>query len=407
MKNETKILANTPIERVKEITDYFSVTENQRRIAMTISRRDFILMMAGGVASALAPKLALAEQSGGPYPADFRKIHDELIVIDASCPLISVPPPSQVKKDLWGLYKKGGTTVVFASTGSDSLEGTLKMMSYVANHMAGDPDTMLIHTVADIHRAKKEGKLGVVHQFQPPNALEKGNLDFVWHFKQSGLGICQMTYNTETEFGYGSAEKVDKGLKPKGRELIKVLEQAKVIVDVAHGGVKTAIDTVEAGSGIVVCSHGNARSVVPSDRNYPDEVLKAVAQKGGVVGVAGWPPFISTNPRPSMDDMLRMIDYMVELIGIDHVVIGMDYMIGQYGTVSDEDAKAIYKFFVDRGAWSPETYPPPPWYYPEGIETPDTFYNLTGALLARGYTREDVSKIWGKNWLRIMSQVWG
>ena len=178
-------------------------------------------------------------------------------------------------------------------------------------------------------------------------------------------------------------------------------------MDVAHGGVQTALDTVEAGSGVVVCSHGNARAVIPSDRNYPDEVLKAVAQKGGVVGVAGWPTFISTNPRPSMDDMIRMIDYMVELIGIDHVVIGMDYMIGQYGTVSDEDAKAIYKYFIDQGAWSPETYPPPPWYYPEGIETPDTFYNLTGALLKHGYSKQDIQKIWGGNWLRVMKEVWG
>ena len=180
-------------------------------------------------------------------------------------------------------------------------------------------------------------------------------------------------------------------------------------MDVAHGGVKTAIDTIDAGSGIVVCSHGNARSVIQSDRNFPDEVLKAVAQKGGLCGVAGWPPFISTNKdnRPSMDDMIRMIDYMVELVGVDHVGIGMDYMLGQAGTIPNEDAKALYEYLVDKGDWSPKTYPPPPWHYPEGIDLPDTLYNLTGALLAHGYKKEDIAKIWGGNWLRIMGQVWG
>jgi membrane dipeptidase len=329
-----------------------------------------------------------------------------MIAIDGTAPLLGYPPPGQILVDPWDLYKKGGADIVFTTVSSGNLEDTLNFLAYVAKHMAKDPDTLLIKKVADAHEAKKTGKLGVVYQFQPPHALY-GNLEWAWFFKQAGIGICQMTYNQKTEFGYGSGEKVDKGLTQKGRDLIKVLDEAKIIVDVAHGGVKTALDTIDAGSTIVVCSHGNARAVINSDRNFPDEVLKAVAQKGGICGVAGWPPFISNNNRPSMDDMIRMIDYMVELVGVDHVGIGMDYMLGQAGTIPDEDAKALYKQLVDQGDWSPETYPPPPWYYPEGIELPDTLYNLTGALLARGYKKEDIAKIWGGNWLRIMGQVWG
>ena len=85
----------------------------------------------------------------------------------------------------------------------------------------------------------------------------------------------------------------------------------------------------------------------------------------------------------------------------------MDCMLGQAGTISNDDAMALYKYLVDSGDWGPNTYPPPPWHYPDGIELPDTLYNLTGALLARGYEKEDVAKIWGGNWLRIMGQVWG
>jgi membrane dipeptidase len=374
-------------------------------------RRNFFKLGIAGVIGAALPASVWAQQSmqpGGQYPDNFRDIHDGIIVIDGAAPLLGIPPPGPILADPWELYKKGGADVVFTTVSSSSLEETLNYLTYVAKHMAKDPETMQIKTVADIYEAKKTGKLGVVYQFQPPHALY-GNLEWAWYFKQSGLGICQMTYNQKTEFGYGSGEKVDKGLTRKGRDLIKILDEAKIIVDAAHAGVKTALDTIDAGSGIVVCSHGNARAVIQSDRNYPDEVLTAVAQKGGLVGVAGWPPFISTNKdnRPSMDDMIRMIDYMVELVGVDHVGIGMDYMLGQAGTISNDDAMALYKYLVDSGDWSPKTYPPPPWHYPEGIELPDTLYNLTGALLARGYKQEDVAKIWGGNWLRIMSEVWG
>ena len=79
------------------------------------------------------------------------------------------------------------------------------------------------------------------------------------------------------------------------------------------------------------------------------------------------------------------------------------------GPLTDEEknALALYNYLVEQGDWSPKTYPPPPWYYPEGIELPSTFFNLTGALLARGYTQEDIAEIWGGNWLRIMGQIWG
>ena len=376
---------------------------------VVMTRRDFSKLAIAGAIGAALPGSVWAQQPaqpGGPYPKNFRAIHDEMIAIDGTAPLLGYPPPGQILVDPWDLYKKGGADIVFTTVSSGNLEDTLNFLTYVAKHMAKDPDTLLIKKVADAHEAKKTGKLGVVYQFQPPHALY-GNLEWAWFFKQAGIGICQMTYNQKTEFGYGSGEKVDKGLTQKGRDLIKVLDEAKIIVDVAHGGVKTALDTIDAGSTIVVCSHGNARAVINSDRNFPDEVLKAVAQKGGICGVAGWPPFISNNNRPSMDDMIRMIDYMVELVGVDHVGIGMDYMLGQAGTIPDEDAKALYKQLVDKGDWSPKTYPPPPWYYPEGIELPSTLFNLTGALLARGYKKEDIAKIWGGNWLRIMGQVWG
>ena len=101
------------------------------------------------------------------------------------------------------------------------------------------------------------------------------------------------------------------------------------------------------------------------------------------------------------------LKYLVDLVGPNHVAIGSDYFGGQWGVVSDEDARKLYERNVAAGAWDKATYPAPPWVYPEGIETPKTLYNLTAGLLRRGFSKDEVRKIWGENWLRVMRKVWG
>lgn len=94
-----------------------------------------------------------------------------------------------------------------------------------------------------------------------------------------------------------------------------------------------------------------------------------------------------------MEDFIRMTDYVVDLVGIDHVGVGMDYWFGQAGIESDEMALKLYDYFIASGEWTKLVYPPPPWWFPEGVETPDTLANLSGALPAHGYSKEDVAKI--------------
>ena len=173
-----------------------------------ITRRDFSKLGVAGVIGAALPGgvwAQSAKQPGGPYPENFREIHDEMIIIDGAAPLLGFPPPGKVLTDPWDLYKAGGATAVFTTVSSRSLESTMDYLTYVSKYMAKDPDTLLIQKVADIHEAKKTGKLGVVYQFQPPHALY-GNLEWAWFFKQAGLCICIMTFNQKTEFGYCSCE---------------------------------------------------------------------------------------------------------------------------------------------------------------------------------------------------------
>jgi membrane dipeptidase len=179
-----------------------------------------------------------------------------------------------------------------------------------------------------------------------------------------------------------------------------------MIVDVSHTGEQSALEMIEASKKIVILSHGNARGQIDNPRNVSDKLLKAVAKNGGITGVVAYPPFVSKNSRPTMDDLLDMVDYMVKLMGIDHVDFGLDYDATMHGVMPDEEVKAIYKSYVDTGMWDPSAYPEPPYYYPEGIELPNTLQNLTKGLLERGYSKEDVEKLWGGNWMRVMSKIW-
>jgi membrane dipeptidase len=146
--------------------------------------------------------------------------------------------------------------------------------------------------------------------------------------------------------------------------------------------------------------------VHPGPRNVCGELMDALAASGGVIGMAGFPGMVSGSSKPSLDQLIAHIDATVERVGIDHVALGLDYYTGQAGVVSDEVALRGYHEAIQAGIWT-TAYPPPPHYYPAGIETPRTLPNLTGRLLERGYLEADIRKLLGENWMRVMRAVWG
>lgn len=167
------------------------------------------------------------------------------------------------------------------------------------------------------------------------------------------------------------------------------------------------MDAVAASSAPVIISHANARAVHDNARNISDDLIKAIAESGGVVGTVGFPYFLTANGQPSLDRFIDDIAYKADLVGIAHVGLGIDYYEGQHPVEDDAVAKARYETRIADGTWRPEEYPPPPYKYPSGIETPRTLSRLTTRLLERGFSEQDVRQILGLNWLRVYRQVWG
>ncbi len=275
----------------------------------------------------------------------------------------------------------------------------------LASSGAGARGSLLVRQAHDIGQAKQTGRLGIYLHIQGTDPIED-NLDLVDLYKALGVGVIQLAYNVKNRVGDGSEERTDAGLSRFGVKLIERLNQAGVIVDCSHTGVRTSMDAVECSNAPVVLSHSNPRSVHDSVRNAPGELIEAVAKSGGVIGVAGYPGFVTAATRPSLDQFIAHIDALVQRVGVDHVGLGIDYYWGQAGIASDEEAMASYREGVRTGRWG-AAYPPPPHYYPAGIETPRTLPNLTRALLEKGYGESEVRKILGENWLRVMRAVWG
>jgi membrane dipeptidase len=332
---------------------------------------------------------------------DASRLHRDAIIIDATCPLAR----SRSYIDWW---REGGATAIAPTiTGmTGNARSGLQLIGGWLRYARERGDTIIVRRAADIERAKVEGRLGLILHCQG-TAIVEDELDFLDAYAAAGLRMVQLCYNRRNLVGDGAAERTDSGLSYFGIEFIKRLNALNLMIDCSHTGVRTTFDAIEASTAPVVISHANAYAVHRNRRNVPDDLIRAIAATGGLVGTVGFPAFVADTNRPTLDQFIDDILYKVELTSIDHVGLGIDYYEGQHSVESDAVALARYEQRVADGHWRPEEYPPPPYYYPAGIETPRTLENLTRRLAERGFAEAEIRKILGLNWLRVFRQVWG
>jgi membrane dipeptidase len=332
---------------------------------------------------------------------DFSSLHSESLVIDATCPLASF-------ENWYESWIKGGATAIAATVcygNLDTLTGFKRTADWLSK-IRNDPKLMLIETADQILEAKAKKKMGVILAFQTTTPFST-DPTLVKAFQKLGIRIALIAYNQRNFVGDGCTEPGNIGLSTFGKKLIKELNREGILIDVAHTGYKTAMESIEYSEKPVVFTHSNPRVVYDNPRNIPDDLIKAIAQKNGVIGMNGYPAFLSESNRPSMDLFLKHMQYIIDLVGIDYVGLGIDYYEYQAGVASDADAKKMYDWLIASGTWSRNAYPPPPWYYPEGIELPEKLPNLTASLIKKGFSDQDIKKILGLNFHRVFKTVWG
>jgi membrane dipeptidase len=265
----------------------------------------------------------------------------------------------------------------------------------------------LLHVlrVDDIARAKKDGKLGIIFHFQNTQPLER-NAGLVEVYYRLGVRMMQLTYNLKNWVGDGCDELTDAGLSLFGRQVIREMNRVGMVVDLSHTGYRTTMDAMEVCEATPVFSHSGVKAVHDSPRNLRDDQVKAVAAKGGVIGLNGFPAFVSKRRWPTVDDLVDHAAHIANLVGTDHISVGIDYYHGQWPFASAQEAAAMYAEALRSGRWRPGTYPKPPYRYARGIEVPSKLGALTATLLARGFGEKDVRKIMGENLVRVFTNVW-
>jgi membrane dipeptidase len=331
-----------------------------------------------------------------PQDADQRAPAD--LLIDGACPLAR--DPTELRR-----YREGGVTVCMPTVGGREGAGeTLATLARMHRALRTRDDLLLVRRPADVRRAQASGRLGLLLHLQGGDPFER-DVGLVEGFRALGVRMVQLCYNVRNRIGDGCEEPTDGGLSRFGAEVVRALNEAGMIVDCAHTGARTTREAIAVSRAPVVCSHGNPRAVHPSARNLGDDLIRAIADQGGLIGAVGFPAFVSASPRPTIDQFIDHIAYLSDLVGVRHVALGLDYFAGQDGIAPPEVAAALYRSFVASGDWDPATYPPPPWCYPEGIATPEHLRALAPALARRGFAPDEVRAIMGGNWLRVIDAV--
>lgn len=323
------------------------------------------------------------------------------VVYDAVCPL------AQKEATLDDLIKGGVNVVAPTIGGPGSLQETMGSIGMWYERLRRRSDELLLVTRAeDMQRAKDEGKLGIIFHLQGtgPIGRDPGMVEVLYRL---GVRIMQLTYNVKDFVGDGCEESGDGGLSDLGKTVVQEMNRVGMVVDLSHTGRRTTLEAMEVSQAPCVFSHSNCAATFKSNRNIQDDQIAAAAATGGVIGVTAFPGFISdTKPQPTKQDMLAHFDHLVGLVGIDHIGFGSDYFEGQDPYVTQEEADRVYRTWITSGAWKSETYSPPPYIYPEGIETPDRLENLTRMLVEHEFSEEETGKILGGNFMRVYREVW-
>ena len=256
----------------------------------------------------------------------------------------------------------------------------IEMLQNFKRELALNSETIsLCRTHKDLVEAQKQGKIGAFLTIEEGDAIE-GDIEKLVYFKQEGVSAITLTWNYENGLGYPNFEwkYQDKGLKPKGFEVVEVMNELDMLVDVSHLSDAGFEDVIAHSTKPIIATHSNARAITNHTRNLSDKQLKQLADNGGVAGLAFSvnflveKEFMEASYLAKVEDMVRHIKHICNVAGVDVLALGSDYD-GIMNPVEMEDASQISK--------------------------------LSDGLLKNGFSYDEVEKIFYRNGLRIIEEV--
>jgi membrane dipeptidase len=370
-----------------------------------ITRREFTKTL-GGVAALATFSPVLGWSLDEPkVSADAAKIYRDCFVLDGNA-LASIGGVLRANQaDVTNVVRESGVTALKSTLGGAAGDFAAAVADIAAAEqlMEKRSDLFLkVRTHDDFDRARKEQKLGVIYSFESANMLED-KIERVELFRQLGVRVMQLTYNRKTPFGIGCLDGETDGLTELGRKAIAKMNELGVALDLSHSNTQTTADGIAASTKPSLITHAGCRAVFMHPRNKEDRELKALADKGGVVGIYMLPYIAASPKQPMLDDYLQHLEHALKVCGEDHVGVGSDV---PFFRVDDSDLeemkKAAEKRKTDDIAAPGEDRPT---YIPD-LNTPRKMELIADSLLKRGHKSAVVEKILGNNFKRVFGEIW-
>lgn len=291
-------------------------------------------------------------------------------------------------------HKAAGFDAVTVNVGfgEQGPEEHLRMLAALRHWLLARPDEYLLLLEAeDVERARATDRLAVGFDIEGANAIGD-QLSLIQLYHDLGVRWMLMAYNVPNRVG-GGCQADDGGLTPFGRSVLAEMERVGMQVCVSHTGHRTARDVFDAATQPVIFSHSNCAAVHTHPRNIPDDLIRACAATGGVVGINGVGIFLGRNDISSQA-YARHVDHVVQLVGPAHVSVALDYVF-DIGELEEHLAQMKATFPPDLGYELGARFVPP-----EQIE------EIVAMLQAWGYRDDDLKALLGGNLLRLARTVW-
>jgi microsomal dipeptidase-like Zn-dependent dipeptidase len=248
----------------------------------------------------------------------------------------------------------------------------------------------------DLNEARRTGRTAIALGLQTPMPVED-DLRLVEILHRLGIRFMQLTYNNQSLLGAGWSEPQDGGVTLMGREVIREMNRLGMVIDLSHAGERTALDAVGLSSRPVVVSHANPIEARNTRRNLGREVMRAVAETGGLVGLSLYPHHLPDGSSTTLEGFGRMAAMAAEVTGIDHLAIGSD--------LCQDQPPAVLRW-MRRGRWSfgepgddSLAFPEQPAWFRSNRD----FAGLADALRGAGFRPDEIDRVLGGNWQRIMT----
>ncbi len=325
----------------------------------------------------------------------------------------------EIRKSYAEAWNRSGVTAGSITLSSRDFQTAVRDIALMTQRIDSFRNLLIKAIKAEhIRQAKAEGKHAIILNFQDTLAIGGGididkELDNVDVFYGLGIRIIQLTYNLRNFVGDGCTERYQSGLTYFGIKLVERMNKLGMLIDLSHCGHQTTMDAIEVSKDPAAFTHTCCKSLYDHPRGKTDEEMKALAEKGGVVGIFAVKYFLAE--KGTLLDVLNHIEKAVDLIGVDHVGIGTDHWYVQ--NYPERLAEVAYNEFLEgydkgRRFWSgfrPEHRNDPRLYPPR---EPDllawvNWPAITVGLLSKGFSQGDVEKIIGGNWLRLLGRVIG